>query len=324
MQQNPWEKEQTKSGLVTIGSHRLWLSATGPPRAQNEPAVIIMTGLTSSILEWSATIRQLSRFVRTVCYERSGYGASDNAPSTKQPTSTAIATELELLLKSADIKPPYIIIAHSYAGITSREFVHLHRENLDDIAGMVFVDANTEETPATYPNPNVSAISNSLDTLRICYENCHKLHDTEWQALLDEESTSKHEQTARAEVSHYKDSAPALHDKGHLLEGRAPLLGSSPVSVIQADYAQDLQKIYDAGVGIGNGTEAQRSRMRADIANANAEEAEMQKHLLRLSTQSRFTFIPNCGHSIHMERPDVIIEHVRWILAQLGDPKSSS
>ncbi|RFU80540.1 alpha beta-hydrolase [Trichoderma arundinaceum] len=317
MSDNAWELDENKSGLVSIGSHRLQLNVSGPPRKANEPVAIIMAGLTSSVLEWPAATRLLSRFVRTFSYERSGFGASDNPPPGVQPTSTRMAVELDLLLKAADIKPPYIIIAHSYAGITSREFIHLHRENLGDIAGVVFVDANTEDSPATYPDANASAVLGDLDGLRIRSENCHKLSSAEWQALLDEEASTKHQQTADAEVSLYKASAPVLREKGQLQVGRLPLLGDCPVSILQANYAQDLQKIYDAGVAAGNGTETQRSLMRRLIVETNETEALIQKEMLRLSARTRFTFIPDTGHSIHMERPDVIAEHVCWVLDQL-------
>ncbi|KAL7911523.1 Alpha/beta hydrolase fold-1 [Trichoderma velutinum] len=317
MSDNPWEIDETKSGLVSIGSHRLQLSVAGPPRGPNEPAIVIMAGLTSSVLEWPATIRLLSKFVRTFSYERSGFGASDNPPTDVQPTSTRMALELDLLLKAADVKPPYILVAHSYAGITSREFIHLHKDSLDDIAGVVFVDANTEESPATYPDANVSAVLGKLDGLRIRSEKCHKLFNAEWQALLEEEASAKHEQTADAEVSFYKASAPVLQEKGQLQTGKAPLLGDCPVSILQANYAQDLQKVYDAGVSAGNGTETQRNLMRKFISETNEVEANMQKEMLRLSTRSIFTFIPDSGHSIHMERPDAIADQVRWVLDQL-------
>ncbi|KAL7942756.1 Alpha/beta hydrolase fold-1 [Trichoderma barbatum] len=317
MADNPWEIDETKSGLVSIGSHCLQLSVAGPPRKENEPAVIIMAGLTSSVLEWPATIRLLSKFVRTLSYERSGFGASDSPPPEVQPTSTRMAVELDLLLKAANVKPPYIIVAHSYAGITSREFIHLHKESLDDIAGVVFVDANTEESPATYPDTNASAVLGDLDALRIRSEKCHKLSDAEWQALLDEEASTKHQYTADAEVSFYKASAPVLKERGQLEAGRAPLLGDCPVSILQANYAQDLQKIYDAGIATGNGTETERSLMRKLIKETNKFEAIMQKEMLRLSTRSRFTFIPESGHSVHMEKPEAIADHVRWVLDQL-------
>ncbi|KAL6812253.1 Alpha/beta hydrolase fold-1 [Trichoderma camerunense] len=320
MSDNPWETDETKSGLVSIGSHRLQLSVAGPPRKRNEPAVVIMAGLTSSVLEWPATIRLLSKFVRTFSYERSGFGASDNAPAEVQPTSTRMALELDLLLKAADIKPPYIIIAHSYAGITSREFIHLHKDSLNDIAGIVFVDANTEETPPTRPDETIDAVLGELEGpegLRIRSQSCHKLSNAEWQALLEEEATARHEQTANAEISFYLASAPVLKEKGHLQEGKAPLLGDRPVSILQANYAQDLQKMYDAGVSAGNGTETQRAYMRKLISETNEAEARMQKEMLRLSTRSVFTFVPDSGHSIHFERPDAIADQVRWVLDQL-------
>ncbi|UKZ80070.1 hypothetical protein TrVFT333_007835 [Trichoderma virens FT-333] len=254
-----------------------------------------MAGLTSSVLEWTATIRLLSKFVRTYSYERSGFGASDNPPP--------------------DIGLPPLEWQLNWIFFLKQPISN--RQKSDDIAGVVFVDANTEELPATYPDANVSAVLGELDALRIRSENCHKLSNVEWQTLLDEETSTKHQQTADAEVSFYKASAPVLKEKGQLQIGRAPLLGDCPVS-IQANYAQDLQKIYDADIAAGNGTETQRSLMRKLIAETNEAEASMQKEMLRLSTRSLFTFIPDSGHSIHMERPDAIADHVRWVLDQLS------
>ncbi|KIN02759.1 hypothetical protein OIDMADRAFT_27263 [Oidiodendron maius Zn] len=150
-------------------------SAAGRCRRPDEPAVIIMTGTTGSILEWPAAIRLLSQFVRTYSYECSGFGSSEESPPHTQPDSTKIAKELDILLKIADIIPPYVIACHSYGGITSCEFLHHHQDSLADVAGMVFVNANAEKTPATYPNPNVSAVCGEIDPLRTCLEGTHKL-----------------------------------------------------------------------------------------------------------------------------------------------------
>lgn len=276
-----------------------------------------MTGITSSMLEGPAAIRLLSTFIRTYSYERSGFGESDESPSHTPPSSSNIAKELDALLRSANIKPPYIIVCHSYAGITSREFLHLRRENLSDIAGMVFVDANTEETPLIYPNPNVSAVRGELDSLRICIERTHKLRPEEWQALLKEEASVKHQRTADREIEYYKASAPLLLEKGQLREDRPPLLGDSPISVLESNYPQDLQKIYDAGVAEGNGTEEQRAAVREYIANCNEIEGDIQKQILRLSTRHTYEFVPDSGHNIHMERLDIIAKYVKWVLDQV-------
>ncbi|KAJ5129095.1 hypothetical protein N7526_007261 [Penicillium atrosanguineum] len=45
-------------GLVSIGSHKLYLSASGPERLAGEPIVLLMQGLGSTIDEWVA-VRKL-------------------------------------------------------------------------------------------------------------------------------------------------------------------------------------------------------------------------------------------------------------------------
>ena len=95
-----------------------------------------------------------------------------------------------------------------------------------------------------------------IDPLRTCVEGSDKLLPEEWQALLTEEASSKHQRAADAEVKFYKPSRTVLFEKGHLRKDQPPLLGSSPISDQESNYSLDVQKTYDAGVAAGNGTEA--------------------------------------------------------------------
>lgn len=61
------------------------------------------------------------------------------------------------------------------------------------IAGVVFVDAITEETPKTYPNRYVRVMSKGLNTLDICVGLDHAVTTDEWvELLLAEESLKEH------------------------------------------------------------------------------------------------------------------------------------
>ena len=47
-------------------------------------------------------------------------------------------SDLERLLDRARIKPPYVLVGHSYGGLLARLFARAHP---DQVAGVVFVDA---------------------------------------------------------------------------------------------------------------------------------------------------------------------------------------
>ena len=102
-------------------------------------------------------------FARWVEYDRSGLGRSESPPEPPEAISAvSVAAELDALLKNAEIAPPYLIVCHSWGGITSREFLHLRPK---DVVGMVFVDANTEKSfdGGIWPLPYISAVIGDID-----------------------------------------------------------------------------------------------------------------------------------------------------------------
>ncbi len=105
-------------GLISVGSHSLCLYSYGPDRKNDEPVALIMPGLGGTVREWAAGRRMISSFIRTYLYDRSGYG--DSEPSSESPSSANIVTDLDALLRNANIKPPYILVGHSWGGILTR------------------------------------------------------------------------------------------------------------------------------------------------------------------------------------------------------------
>lgn len=168
-----------KSGLLSIGSHSLYLSVSGPTRKPNEPIVVLMQGLGASLHEW-VSVRALLPNVRWLQYDRTGLGLSELPPTLSIETlaahsipASSVAAELSLLLKAAKIAPPYLIVAHSWGGLTSREFLHLHP---DDVAGILFVDAN-QENHFYYRRPH--------EGVGVYYEPWHKAVDKDVSYLTE-------------------------------------------------------------------------------------------------------------------------------------------
>ena len=116
-----------------------------------------------------------------------GVGKSEglaNAP--KAISAVSIATELDTLLKKTGVNLPYVILCHSRGGIAAREFLHL-RPN--DVAGIVFVDANRENTflhQEGFPSPGFEIMLAGVDynVITGIKENT-ALPKEEFQAVLD-------------------------------------------------------------------------------------------------------------------------------------------
>lgn len=299
-----------KFGMVSIGSHSLFLSASGPDRQGTGPAVIIIPGVTSTIAEWPAVRRLLEPFARVYLYDRSGYGQSQESP--QAPSAENVVAELGRLLAAAHVTPPYVLVGHSWGGILAREF--LHRQP-DDVAGMVLVDAVDENTNGVIPfhDPDLETIWGEVDYLGISGIRAnHRLTEPEWQAFLAEEKRPSYKKQAEKEAAEVVRSEQQLAQRGQL-ERATPVLGSKPLSVIASREGADYERMAAAGIAEGKGSRAQREKL-AKILDRIGEKLEtVQREQLGLSLHSNFVQAA-CGHNIQFLQPELIAEQVRWVL----------
>ena len=312
-----WSTAQ-KSALVSITTHSLSLTASGPPRSPGSPAVIVEAGLGSSDNSWAAVVRLTSPFARIYTYCRSGLGASDPSPTSSPRTATAIAQEFSALLDAAHIHPPYVLVAHSYGGILAREFLALRPK---DVVGMVFVDANQEKSVAERPfnEGDFMAILGKLDWFAVSgLETDHKLTLGEWQAG----KASNTEKSQAAGTAEGKETANSARTLGERKQFDLRVLGDYPVSVIKGDTTRDLRKVFDAGVEAGNITEEYRASKKELVEEMAKIEERHQRELLRLSSCNRYVYAKKSGHNVHMTEPDVVANEIKWVLDMLRERTS--
>jgi pimeloyl-ACP methyl ester carboxylesterase len=117
--------------LVDLGSHRLHLLESG----SGSPTIVMEAGLMSTVLSWNDLQRELAGSYRVVSYDRAGLGWSDLGPMPR--TADRIVDELQALLKRAAIPGPYVLVGHSFGGLTMPLFAARFAE---ETAGMVLVD----------------------------------------------------------------------------------------------------------------------------------------------------------------------------------------
>jgi len=117
--------------LIDLGTHRLHLLEAG----RGSPTILLEAGLMSTVLSWSELQRALAGSFRVVSYDRAGLGWSDLGPMPR--TADRIVHELHTLLERAAIPPPYVLVGHSFGGLTMPLFAARFP---DEVAGMVLVD----------------------------------------------------------------------------------------------------------------------------------------------------------------------------------------
>jgi pimeloyl-ACP methyl ester carboxylesterase len=138
-------KRFTSAGsFFEIGNgQRLYLLEKG----SGEATVLFESGIAATNLNWFHIQEKVSRFAGTASYDRGGLGWSSPCRTTRTPGN--IAAELHELLNEAGIKPPYILVGHSFGGLVMRKFATLYPQ---EVSSIILVDPmRCEEWPPLNP-----------------------------------------------------------------------------------------------------------------------------------------------------------------------------
>jgi pimeloyl-ACP methyl ester carboxylesterase len=117
--------------FMDLETHRLHLLEKG----QGSPTIILEAGLMSTVLSWSEIQSTLAQSYRVVSYDRAGLGWSDLGPMPR--TADRMVEELRTLLERAAIPAPYVLVGHSFGGLTMPLFAARYPQ---ETAGVVLVD----------------------------------------------------------------------------------------------------------------------------------------------------------------------------------------
>jgi pimeloyl-ACP methyl ester carboxylesterase len=117
--------------LVSLGTHRLHLHCLGA----GSPSVVFDAALGGSSLSWTFIQPAVAEFTTACTYDRAGFGWSDAGPMPR--TVSRLAAELHALLLAAEVPAPYVLVGHSFGGLSIRAYASRYPE---DVAGLVFVD----------------------------------------------------------------------------------------------------------------------------------------------------------------------------------------
>ena len=143
------------AGLVEInGGRRLWLECRGT----GGPTVVLEAGAGNDADSWDtvglspgqtreAVLPAVARFARVCAYDRPGtVGEADQRsrsdPAPMPRTAADIVADLHALLVAAKVPGPYVLVGHSFGGLTSRLYATTYP---DEVVGLVLVDAAHED-----------------------------------------------------------------------------------------------------------------------------------------------------------------------------------
>lgn len=127
-----------KEMLVQIKDCKLYAKLVG--ENDGNPTVVMDAGYGDYSKAWDSVIEDLSLLSNVLIYDRAGLGKSETSPNPR--TSGEMVKELKELLIEAKIKPPYLLVGHSFGGVNLRMFA---TEYQDEVCGLVLVDSTPED-----------------------------------------------------------------------------------------------------------------------------------------------------------------------------------
>jgi len=101
----------------------------------SQPTIVFESGLGATHDAWKEILPEIATTHAVFAYSRPGYGRS--APVQRPRDGETIVAELRALLKSRNVKPPYVLVGHSAGGLYMQLFARRYPK---EVAGLVLVD----------------------------------------------------------------------------------------------------------------------------------------------------------------------------------------
>lgn len=273
--------------LVDVGGFRLHINCVGA----GSPTVILDAGLGETSLDWSLVQPELGTTTRVCAYDRAGMGWSDASPRARTPDN--IAEELHTLLVNADIAGPYALIAHSLSGKYARLFALRHRV---ETAGIVLVDARSEYVDALTTPAENRAFMEAVEAQGRQYALARQFGiarlfgaDLAGSSSLPAETRSLMALlgTQQSAIAATTGEARARAASDEELRAQ-PALGALPLIVLVSDQSIAMAPHW----------------------------TDAQQRQTALSSEGRMIIAAKSSHSIQLDRPRLVIDSVREVVAR--------
>ena len=282
--------------LVDIGGRRIQLDCRGT----GSPTVIFESGLDmSGSLSWSAVHDEIAKTTRACAYSRAGIMWSDahDAPQ----NGKSIAEDLHATLKKAGEKGPFVLVGHSLGG----PYIMIYTKYFGaEVAGLVFVDASHPDqvrrfdAVAKISEPKLMQIRDKMGALlnwtgvvRVVadtYEKMPNLPDSVDLAVKAYTATSLGPMIKESEAFEQ-----TLAEAGTFRQ-----LGNRPLFVLTSTAPFPEKAIADLNIT------AEQAKQHQEIWK------QMHEEQATWSSQSQHKLVPDAGHYIQFDRPDIVIEAV--------------
>jgi len=130
------DKAYANLDFITLNGYKVEVYTAGMKNNQiNKPVIVFENGMADSYDRWKAIIDEVSKTNAVFAYNRPRIGESED--DSLPPTTEHIVTNLRKMLLEKGLKPPYLLVSHSFGGAYIRSFASYYP---NEIAGLIFID----------------------------------------------------------------------------------------------------------------------------------------------------------------------------------------
>jgi pimeloyl-ACP methyl ester carboxylesterase len=282
-----------------VNGHRMRMECMG----NGSPTIVLESGLGTDALVWGAVQPALAKTTRVCSYDRAGLGWSDAVAGPRD--ADHIAAQLHELLLQANVSGPIVLMGHSIAGVYLRETLTRYPEQ---VAGLVLVDSST---PYQHRNPSMKAAEAKLPPigpqlllyrsamilgLPRLFGSCSRTlpgFDPHAGSMEAEADCAPSVWTAMREEDGVEESNRETEHTGPF--------GALPILIFSHDPAGNLPKVNPP----------------QPLVEYQQAWSQLQEDLKKLSTRSRRIIARGSGHTIQLDRPDVLTKEVPVFIEQI-------
>lgn len=260
--------------LVSVGTHRLWISCDG----QGGPTIFVEVGGGSSGADWWNAVAELRRETRVCIYSRAGYPRSEAGPMPRDAGREA--DEAAALIQAAGVARPFLLVAHSLGALNALVLANRHP---DWVVGMVLLD------PPPFSYMAGRSFTNLRDNL---LANVGRMRERAAALRAAGDSVGLRRAAATEALASEMETMFAETER---LVSAIRTLGDMPVTVVAG--GQPNTQVYGA-----------------DAEAFSRAWGEEGRAIAAMSTRGRYILIAESGHNLPVEAADRVLAIVREAL----------
>lgn len=298
--------------MVSIGTHQLHVLTAG----SGVPSVVFEAALGASSISWALVQPKIAEMTGTCSYDRAGMGFSERGPEPR--TAERIVEEMHAVLEAAEVPKPYLLVGHSYGGMTCRLFAAQYP---NEVVGLVLLDP---AEPHSWSSPSEQQRRKLWAGALLARQG----------ALVARLGIARATAALVRLGAHRAARATAVAMSGGLLAGNTDRL-IAPIDRVPADLrpvaagfwiqprfyqslASQIRFMPESAAQVAATSILPNLPLTVlSAASLPAAEMEQNKILASKSRRGRHLVVPGSGHWIQLDQPGFVIRAISEMIGEL-------